>query len=106
MFTWGVFAPDSTPLPWRLVRASIAIIFLFAAVLSFERLFRPERSQSRSSVQFNSPKAAIGSQIGYVSVHRSIRRRCLPGTSKILGHFSILEQQSRDHADQAWSWAG
>jgi len=46
MFTWGVFAPDGSPFAWRLVRTGVAIVFLFGAMQSFERLFRPARAQT------------------------------------------------------------
>lgn len=49
VFTWGVFVANATSFPWRLVRTGVAIIFLLGAMQSFERLFRPEKAQSRSS---------------------------------------------------------
>ena len=42
-----IFAPD-TPLIVRLGRAFLGLIFLFGALQSIERLFRPEKAQARS----------------------------------------------------------
>jgi len=56
MFTWEVFTTSGTLFPWRLVGAGVAIIFPLGAVQSFERLFRPERAQSRSSSLSNSAR--------------------------------------------------
>jgi hypothetical protein len=44
---WEVFVPD-TPLIVRLGRAFLGLMFLFGALQSIERLFRPEKAQARS----------------------------------------------------------
>lgn len=59
MFTWGAFAPSGAPFAWRLVRIGVAIIFLFGAVQSFERLFRRERAQDRSSALSSSTRVRL-----------------------------------------------
>ena len=61
MFAWGVFAPDGTPFVGRLVRTGCAIVFLFCAAQSFERLFRPEKAQSRSSALSSSTRLRLRS---------------------------------------------
>jgi hypothetical protein len=59
MFSWAIFAPSGAPFPWRLVQTGIAIIFLLGAVQSFERLFRPESAQRRSSALSSSTRRTL-----------------------------------------------
>jgi hypothetical protein len=48
VFAFDMYTNEGAPFVWRLVRASIAIVFFVGALQALERLFRPEKARARS----------------------------------------------------------
>jgi hypothetical protein len=66
-----IFAPD-TPLIVRLGRAFVGLIFVFGALQSIERLFRPEKTKARSQSRSQSARQWLG-----------VSRRILMGSAAV-----------------------